>query len=154
MSITLSPAISEILKELAGNKDIEAYLADLIAERLDPQRRIEVYLKLHEDYLRAAEELYARGDLAQAGEKYWDAVTALLNAIAEVRGWEHYSHRDYDVIIEKLYGETKDKSLLINFRMAEGLHANFYHNFMTKESFETHREAVMELIGKLRELLK
>jgi len=29
--------------------------------------RIEVYMKLHEKYLKDAEELYAKGDLAQAG---------------------------------------------------------------------------------------
>ena len=68
--ITLSPTISELLKELASDKDTEAFVIDLIIEKLDPPRRVEVYLKLHEDYLRSAEELYARDDLAQAGEKY------------------------------------------------------------------------------------
>ena len=154
MSITLSPTISKLLRELAGDRDVEAFIIDLIAERLDPQRRVEIYLKLGEDYLRSAEEFYGKGDLAQAGEKYWGAVTALLNAIAEQRGWEHYSHRDYDEIIEKLYGEIHDKSLLINFRMAEALHANFYHNFMSREGFEVHREAVLRLIERLRELIR
>jgi hypothetical protein len=46
------------------------------------------WMRLHERYLREAEELYASGDLAQAGEKYWGAVTALINAIAERRGLE------------------------------------------------------------------
>lgn len=47
---------------------------------------MEAYLKLAEKYLLDAEELYAKGDLVQAGEKYWGAVTALLSAIAERRG--------------------------------------------------------------------
>ncbi len=78
----------------------------------------------------------------------------MLNAIAETHGWEHYSHRDYDAIVEKLYRETRDKSILINFRMAEGLHANFYHNLMIKESFDIHREAMLVLINKLKETLE
>ena len=69
MSITLSPTVMELLSRLAGDRDVEEFIVDLIAERLYPPRRVELYLKLHEDYLRAAEELYARGDLAQAGEK-------------------------------------------------------------------------------------
>ena len=154
MALTLPPIIAELLRELAGGKDVELFIVDLIAEKLDPPRRVEVYLRLSEDYLRSGEELYSKGDLTQAGEKYWGAVTALLNAIAEQRGWEHYSHRDYDEIIDRLYGETHDKSLLINFRMAEALHANFYHNFMSKEGFEVHRQAVLELIGKLKEIIK
>ena len=154
MALTLSPTIMELLRELAGGKDVELFIADLIAEKLDPPRRVEVYLKLSEDYLRSGEELYSKGDLTQAGEKYWGAVTVLLNAIGELRGWDHYSHRDYDVIIGKLYKEIRDKSLLIDFRMAEALHANFYHNFMDKEEFEVHRQAVLELINKLREIIK
>ncbi|WP_054856918.1 PaREP1 family protein [Vulcanisaeta sp. JCM 16159] len=133
MSLTLPPTIMELLRELANGRDVEEFIADLVAERLDTQRRVELYLRLHEDYLRAAEELYNKGDLAQAGEKYWGAVTALLNAIDESRGWEHYSHRDYDVIINRLFRETNDGELLLYFGAAERLHVNFYHNFMTKD---------------------
>lgn len=34
------------------------------------------------------------------------------------------------------------------------MHANFYHNFMTKDEYELHREYVLRLINKLRDLLK
>ena len=37
----------------------------------------------------------------------------MLNALAEKRGWLHYSHRDYAVAIERLYIETVDKELVI-----------------------------------------
>ena len=154
MALTLSPTIAELLKKLAGDKDVEELIVELIAGKLDPPQRVEVYLGLSEDYLRSAEELYSKGDLAQAGEKYWGAATALLNAIAELRGWEHYSHRDYDVIIGRLYKETGDRSILMNFSMVERLHANFYHKFMDKEEFEVHRQAALELIGKLKEFVK
>ena len=154
MSVALPPTIVKVLEELAGGRDVGLFIADLIAGRLDPSRRVEVYLKLSEDYLRAAEELYSKGDLTQAGEKYWSAVTALLNAIGELRGWDHYSHRDYDIIIDKLYEETGDKSIMLDFSVAERLHANFYHNFMDKEVFDAHRQAVLELISKLREIIK
>jgi hypothetical protein len=46
--------------------DPELFLADLIAQKLDPREKVSVYLKLHEALLRVAEEEYARGDLAQA----------------------------------------------------------------------------------------
>ncbi len=38
--------------------------------------------------------------------------------------------------------------------MAERLHANFYHNFMGKEEFEVHRQAALELIERLRAVIK
>ncbi|ABP50463.1 PaREP1/PaREP8 domain containing family protein [Pyrobaculum arsenaticum DSM 13514] len=64
----------------------------LVAEKLDATERVQIYLALHKKYLREAEDLYAKNDLLQAGEKYWGAVTVLLNAIAEKRGLPHYSH--------------------------------------------------------------
>lgn len=70
-------------------------------------------------------------------------------------GWDHYSHRDYDVIINRLFKETNDKELPLYFGgAAERLHANFYHNFMTRDEYEVHREYVLKLINKLRGLLK
>jgi PaREP1/PaREP8 domain containing family protein len=73
-----------------------------------------------------------------------------LNVVAERRGWPHYSHRDYAVIIDRLYRETRDKELVTAFSLAERLHANFYHNFISPEGFELHREAVLLLIDKLK----
>jgi uncharacterized protein (UPF0332 family) len=134
--------------------DPELFLADLIAQKLDPREKVSVYLRLHESLLREAEEGYTRGDLVQAGEKLWGSVVSLLNAIAEVKGWEHYSHRDYDIIVQNLYEETGDKELVLYFGMAERLHANFYHNFMSKETFELHRDYVLKLINKLKEFIK
>ena len=46
MSITPSPTISKLLRELASDRDVEAFIIDLIAGRLDSPRRVEVYLKL------------------------------------------------------------------------------------------------------------
>jgi len=119
-----------------------------------PREGVNTYLGLHERLLKEAGEEYARGDLVQAGEKLWGAVASLLNAIAEVRGWEHHSHRDYYIIIRNLFKETDDEELLLYFGMAEELHANFYHNFMGKDDFEVHRDYALKLINKLRGLIK
>ena len=87
----------------------------------------------------------------QAGEKYWGAVTALLNALAEKRGWPHYSHRDYAVAVER-HNETGDKELVVGFSLAERLHSNIYHNFLSPQGFQLHREAVLTLIQKPKKL--
>jgi len=121
-----------------------------VAERLDPPNRVKVYVELAERYLAEAEELYARGYLLQAGERYWGAVAALLNAVAEKRGRPHYTHRDYAVLIDELYEETGDRELVVWFSMAERLHANF---FLGKRQFDLHREAVLKLVEKLKALV-
>jgi hypothetical protein len=148
---------SEVYKALRrasirNGKDLATMVIESILKSLDPKSRIEIYMKLYERYLKDAEELTAKGDFVQASEKYWGAVTAILNAIGEIRGWDHYTHRDYNVIIENLYEETGDKDLLADFSIAERLHSNFYHNFMRKSAFGYHRERVSRLIEKLRKI--
>jgi len=80
-------------------------------------------------------------------------VAALLNAIGELLGVEHYSHRDYQLIIQHIYRDTRDVEVLRLFGMAERPHANFYHNFLDKETFDRHREDALALIEKLRRYL-
>jgi len=67
-------------------------------------------------------------------------VAALLNALAEKRGWPHC--RDYAVAVERLYNETGDKELVAGFSLAERSHSNFYH-ILSPRGFQLHREAVM-----------
>jgi hypothetical protein len=151
--IEVSEEVYELILAIAERKakNVEELILEYIAKDIDPNVRIEVYMKLHEKYLRESEELYAEGDLAQAGEKYWGAITALINAIAERRGWSHYTHRDYAEIIERLSEELKEPLGRL-FASVERLHANYYLNFLTKVNFEAHREDTLKLIQKLKTL--
>ena len=38
MAIVISPVVAEALRKVAGGRDVEEFLAELIAERLDPRR--------------------------------------------------------------------------------------------------------------------
>jgi len=140
-SIEVSEEVYELISAIAKRKakDVEEVILEYVTKDIDPGMRVEVYMKLHEKYLKDAEELYAKSELAQAGEKYWGAITALLNAIEEKKGWSHYTHRDCAEIVERLSEELKE-SLGRLFASIERLHANYYHNFLTKVNFEAHRE--------------
>ena len=150
-SIEVSEEVYELISAKRKAKSVEEVILEYLAKDIDPSVRIEVYMKLHEKYLKDAEELYAKGDLAQAGERYWGAVTALLNAIGEKRGWSHYTHRDYAEIVERLSEELKEPLGRL-FAGVERLHANYYHNFLTKVNFEAHREDTLKLVRRLRSL--
>lgn len=154
--IEVSEEVYKLLLMLARErgKSVEEIIVDMLVEKLDPKARIEVYMKLHEKYLREGEELRRKGDLVQAGEKLWGATTSLLNAIAEERGWPHYSHRDYAEIIERLLEETGDETLPRLFASAERLHANFYHNFLSEKGFNVHAEDAKTLVKKLIEIIQ
>ena len=156
VSIEVSKEVYELLTEIAKSKgkSVEEVIVESVAKNLDPEARIEVYIKLHEKYLKEAEELYGKGDLAQAGEKYWGSLTALLNAVGEREELPHYTHRDLRGIVEHLTEKTRDPDYSRLFSSAEALHANFCHNFMSKLSFEAHKSDTIKLIQKIKEILK
>ena len=153
--VEVSEEVHELLKEVARRrgKSVDEVIVDSIAGDVDPKTRIEIYLKLHERYFREAEKFYEKGDLVQASERYWSTITTLLSVIAELRNLPHYTHRDLWDVIEHVVEVTGDPEFSTLFSIAERLHANFYHNFMKKASFEKHREEVLKLVKKLKTLI-
>ena len=135
-------------------KTLEDLVLTALGDALDPATRLEAYRELYRRYMREAEHLLEEGDYAEAGEKLWGAVTALLNIIGELEGRPHYRHSDYWEIVEGVVRETGDPEYSTLFRLAEGLHANFYHAFMAPESFRAHWEGVKRLVEKLRRYIR
>jgi hypothetical protein len=125
------------------------FLVNSLARELDPRARLEVYVKLHEKYLREAEELSEKGDLVQASEKYWGAVTSLLNAIGEEEGLPHYSHKDLKEISIYLSEKEGDPEYTRLFSSVETLHSNYYHAFLREATFKAHAEDAKKLVEKL-----
>ncbi len=73
----------------------------------------------------------------------------MLNALAEKRGWLHYSHRDYAVAIERLYIETVDKELVI-YPISRRDYMPTSTTTLSPQGFQLHREAVLSLIQKFK----
>ena len=46
MALILSPTVAELLRELTGGRDVEAFIVDLIAEKLDPHVGLRITLGL------------------------------------------------------------------------------------------------------------
>jgi hypothetical protein len=107
---------------------------------------------LNVKYLDEADELLEAGDYVQASEKYWGAMAEIVKAIAEQRGWRHYSHRELLEAVAQLRRETGDDDLRRLFSVGESLHANFYENWMPAETVRGHAEDAHRFIDKLRPL--
>ena len=69
----------------------------------------------------------AEGDLCQAGEKGWGAVSQLAKAVATDRGWNHFGHEEIRAVIRELADESDNRDAIRRSLMhAEMLHGNFY----------------------------
>ena len=100
----------------------------------------------------ARSELEA-GDVRQASEKGWGAAAQMLKAIAEDRGWEHDRHRHFSRIASRLRYELGDGELYRQFRVAEGLHDNFYEDTLSADDVGLDLADVARLLDKVEPLV-
>ena len=94
-----------------------------------------------------------QGDVRQASEKGWCAAAQMLKAVAEDRGWEHERHRHFSRIASRLRYELGDGDLYRQFRVAEGLHVNFYEDTLQAEDVALDLLDVENLLDKLEPLV-
>lgn len=144
----------EELAEASG-WDASDMVDEMRSLAIDPSERAERYRDLFEKYYREAWEHKKRGDLRQAGEKIWGAVTALIKLYAANKGIPiiHWSIGKLDRFIEsnvekeyrKLFRDLLDKARI--------LHEHFYEGNLSSEGFEERWKEVMELLQNARKTL-
>ena len=113
----------------------------------------EKYLDLSRKYLGQAREILGKGDYSKAGEMLWGATAEMVKALALHRGIELNSHGEIWEYIAKLSDETGDREILKLFHVANGLHTNFYENWMPPRVVEEDAKFVEALIEKLEKLM-
>ena len=105
-------------------------------------------------FLDHAEDEFRRGDLLQASEKAWGAVSHSVNAVARQRSWPLGSHRRLIENANKLISrdpvQASHRRRLL--RSVEALHANFYQAFLDEDSVREGIEDAKELISTLEDL--
>lgn len=117
--------------------------------------RIRKHLTQARIYWSKAPEYLAEGDLCQAGEKGWGAVSQLTKAVATLRSWEHYDHDAIRDAVRALAYETPEQEVTIirSLRAAEQLHGNFYEVYMDYRTAEIALDDVRPLLEILWGLL-
>ena len=76
--------------------------------------------------LEEAEAEFGKGDLVQASEKSWGAVSQYLKALATERDWGHDTHAHLVQVADMLAVETQNDEIMTLIDTAQGLHANYY----------------------------
>ena len=104
-------------------------------------------------YMGRAKEAFDEGDLLQASEKGWGAAAQIVKAVADERGWEHWSHWRLTAAVSRLVEETGDDEFGPLYAMANQLHSNFYEGGMSALLVEQALQGVTRFIEKLEALL-
>ncbi len=93
------------------------------------------------------------GDLHQASEKAWGAAAQIIKAAAELRGWDHYSHRGLYVTVDQLTDEGGDPEIHGLFAFANGLHTNIELDAFSAETIARYLALTEEFIAKIEAIL-
>ncbi len=111
------------------------------------------YRTAAETFIEQAYEELAVGDLRQASEKGWGAAAEIVKAVAEQREWDHKSHEDLYVVVDRIAREIRDSAILTQFNNAGQLHTNFYEGWLGEPNVTAGLEEVQKLVNRLRLLL-
>ena len=115
-------------------------------------RNVEVYVRISRQFMRQAEEEFAKGDRLQASEKTWGAAAHAVKAVAQQRGWRHDGHRYLFEAVDGICHETGDPELRGLFGTANSLHMNFYEDWQSDEFVQDSIKRVKILLEKLKPL--
>ena len=114
-----------------------------------PYEVAEEYIETSVRLLQQADAEFEKGDLLQASEKAWGAVSQYLKAMATQRGLPHRVHRELRLVAHHLVEETGQDRIWTLFHTAEGMHANFYEAWMPETEVRIGIGTVRELLGVL-----
>ncbi|MCY3569405.1 MAG: hypothetical protein OXH38_12300 [Chloroflexi bacterium] len=112
---------------------------------------VETYARQSRTFLARSREYLAAGDLHQASEKGWGAAAHMTKAVAAARGWEYERHRDFTLVLDKVWKLTKNDRVRDVRGSANDLHGYFYERdeFLDAEAIATDIDRVAELLDLL-----
>ena len=114
----------------------------------------EQHREISAQFLDHAEDEFRKGELLQASEKAWGAVSHYVNFIARRRSWPIGSHRrlieNANNLISRDPANAEHSRRLL--RSVEALHANFYNAFLDEDSVREGIQDARELIRTLERL--
>ncbi|MEN3048347.1 MAG: PaREP1 family protein [Candidatus Caldarchaeales archaeon] len=104
------------------------------SERSHWLERARSYLRRSEELEKQAGELLRSNEVAKASEMLWGSVATAVLALATTKGVKLASHGKMKDFVKQLALEARDEEILRTFEeVAEQLHANFYHEFLSAE---------------------
>ena len=114
----------------------------------------EQHQEISRQFLENAEDELRNGDLLQASEKAWWAVSHFVNSVARKRNWPLGSHRQLIDNANRLINQdptnaSQRRRLLLSI---EALHANFYHAHLDEALVGEGIEGAKELISALEDI--
>ena len=111
--------------------------------------RVSEYEETARKFLLDADREYEAGDALQASEKLWGAASHVVIAEMHRRGIKQGGHYTTVQTVKTIGEDAEDPELYLLFKVAEMLHANFYHGFLDPEKIPENRDLVHDFVGRM-----
>lgn len=111
--------------------------------------RVAEHVETARQFLTDADREYAAGDALQASEKLWGAASHVVTAEIHRRGIAQSGHRATVNAVQQFGEDYEDPQLYLLFKVAEMLHANFYHGFLDPEKIPENRDLVNDFVERM-----
>lgn len=114
---------------------------------LDAKR---THAEISDDMLAHAAQFITDGDLVQASEKIWGAVSHAVRQVAARRGWPLTENRDQKDVGAYIAHQTDDDALDSDIKALWEFHVNFYEDNENAATLEKGLGRAREACAKLR----
>lgn len=109
--------------------------------------------EISDQFLEQAQQEYRRGDLLQASEKAWGAVSHYVSAMSAERGWPAKTHRHTVDNARCILGEHPTPERYLNlFKSVRSLHANFYQEILDAREVQEGIQDVRRLVDVFKNI--
>lgn len=108
-----------------------------------------VHRKLANQHYSNYQLYYERNNYPKASEFLWGTLNTLFYAIGLFYRKKLSTYSKIKDFLPDFIEETDDTTIIDEYRAAETLHANFYHDFMEEDNFNHNNDKVVSLIEKL-----
>ena len=96
-------------------------------------KTVEEHVSTALKFLEDSNREFLSGDSPQGSEKLWGAASQAVIAWIKKHGLPYGGHNHLVAAVVELAKESGDSAFESEFGVAEGFHANFYHDFMPDE---------------------
>ena len=114
------------------------------------KRRMIEEARLFENYV----EYYNKRDFVKASEFLWGSISNLVYALGLLYGKQLTKHRESIQFLRELVSVNGEEKFKGYIKSAEALHSNFYHGWISEDTFEEYARDVEELRKWLKEFLE
>lgn len=109
--------------------------------------------ELSDYYFDNYNKFYEKKAFSKASEYLWGVLNNLVTAIALFDGINNLNHAEIIAFVKKISVERELPELRIQMSVANNIHANFFHDFMSEEDFEISKNETMKLLETLKNIL-